>query len=252
MENKNQLSAVNRTILILETLSKTKKINLEQLAKKTDLPKPSLLRFLNSLINLGYVYKDNNDLYSLTLKMFSIGSNSLSHINLIDIAAPFADELCNYFNETVHMGILDEDHAVYVLKRESSYTIRMYSRVGKRIPLYCTAIGKNLLSDLNQKDIDNYLDSTKIIPFTKYTLSKEELKSQLELIREQGWAEDDQEHEEGITCIGASIRDFSGEIVAALSVSWPIFRFKDKNKNEVIEKIKDTCNKISALLGYEK
>ncbi len=252
MENKNQLSAVNRTILILETLSKTKKINLEQLAKKTDLPKPSLLRFLNSLINLGYVYKDNNDLYSLTLKMFSIGSNSLSHINLIDIAAPFADELCNYFNETVHMGILDEDHAVYVLKRESSYTIRMYSRVGKRIPLYCTAIGKNLLSDLNQKDIDNYLDSTKIIPFTKYTLSKDELKSQLELIREQGWAEDDQEHEEGITCIGASIRDFSGEVVAALSVSWPIFRFKDKNKDEVIEKIKDTCNKISALLGYEK
>ncbi|NCD06623.1 MAG: IclR family transcriptional regulator [Spirochaetia bacterium] len=252
MENKNQLSAVNRTILILETLSKTKKINLEQLAKKTDLPKPSLLRFLNSLITLGYVYKDNNDLYSLTLKMFSIGSNSLSHINLIDIAAPFADELCNYFNETVHMGILDEDHAVYVLKRESSYTIRMYSRVGKRIPLYCTAIGKNLLSDLNQKDIDNYLNSTKVIPFTKYTLSKDELKSQLELIREQGWAEDDQEHEEGITCIGASIRDFSGEIVAALSVSWPIFRFKDKNKDEVIEKIKDTCDKISALLGYEK
>ena len=252
MENKNQLSAVNRTILILETLSKTKKINLEQLAKKTDLPKPSLLRFLNSLITLGYVYKDNNDLYSLTLKMFSIGSNSLSHINLIVIAAPFADELSNYSNETVHMGILDEDHAVYVLKRESSYTIRMYSRVGKRIPLYCTAIGKNLLSDLNQKDIDNYLNSTKVIPFTKYTLSKDELKSQLELIREQGWAEDDQEHEEGITCIGASIRDFSGEIVAALSVSWPIFRFKDKNKDEVIEKIKDTCDKISALLGYEK
>jgi len=252
MENKNQLSAVNRTILILETLSKIKKINLEQLAKKTDLPKPSLLRFLNSLITLGYVYKDNNDLYSLTLKMFSIGSNSLSHINLIDIAAPFADELCTYFNETVHMGILDENHAVYILKRESSYTIRMYSRVGKRIPLYCTAIGKNLLSDLNQKDIDNYLDSTKILPFTKYTLSKDELKSQLNYIKENGWAEDDQEHEEGITCIGASIRDFSGEVVAALSVSWPIFRFKDKNKNEVIEKIKDTCDKISALLGYEK
>ncbi len=252
MENKNQLSAVNRTILILETLSKIKKINLEQLAKKTDLPKPSLLRFLNSLITLGYVYKDNNDLYSLTLKMFSIGSNSLSHINLIDIAAPFADELCTYFNETVHMGILDENHAVYILKRESSYTIRMYSRVGKRIPLYCTAIGKNLLSDLNQKDIDNYLDSTKILPFTKYTLSKDELKSQLNYIKENGWAEDDQEHEEGITCIGASIRDFSGEVVAALSVSWPIFRFKDKNKNEVIAKIKDTCDKISALLGYEK
>jgi len=252
MENKNQLSAVNRTILILETLSKINKINLEHLAKKTNLPKPTLLRFLNSLISLGYVHKDNNDLYSLTLKMFSMGSNSLSHINLIDIAAPFADELCNYFKETVHMGILDENHAVYVLKRESSYTIRMYSRVGKRIPLYCTAIGKNLLSDLDNSAIKEYIRDTEFIPFTKHTLTKEELSSQLEQIKNQGWAEDDQEHEEGITCIGASIRDFSGQTVAALSVSWPVFRFKKMNKDEVIEKIVSTCDRISALLGYEK
>jgi IclR family KDG regulon transcriptional repressor len=252
MENKNQLSAVSRTILILETLSKIKKINLEQLAKITELPKPTLLRFLGSLINLGYIYKDENDLYSLTLKMFSIGSNSLSHINLIDIAAPFADELCNYFKETVHMGILDEDHAVYVLKRESSYTIRMYSRVGKRIPLYCTAIGKNLLSDMNKEDVNNYIEATEFIPFTKYTLNKQNLEKQLDIVKQQGWAQDDQEHEEGITCIGGSIRDFSGKVVASLSVSWPIFRFKDKNKDEVINKIVDTCDKISAMLGYEK
>lgn len=252
MDNKMQLSAVNRTIVILETLSKIKKINLEQLAKKTSLPKPTLLRFLNSLISLGYVYKDNNDLYSLTLKMFSIGSNSLSHMNLIDVAVPFVDELCSYFKETVHMGVLDEDHAIYILKRESSYTIRMYSRVGKRIPLYCTAIGKNLLSDLDKDEINDYINNTQFIPFTKNTLTKEELSSQLEVIKEQGWGEDDQEHEEGITCIGASIRDFSGKVVAALSVSWPIFRFKEKNKEEVIEKIVSTCDKISAQLGFEK
>ncbi|MCY1153435.1 MAG: IclR family transcriptional regulator domain-containing protein [Pleomorphochaeta sp.] len=252
MDNKMQLSAVNRTIVILETLSKIKKINLEQLAKKTNLPKPTLLRFLNSLISLGYVYKDNNDLYSLTLKMFSIGSNSLSHMNLIDVAVPFVDELCSYFKETVHMGILDEDHAVYILKRESSYTIRMYSRVGKRIPLYCTAIGKNLLSDLDKDEINDYINNTQFIPFTKNTLTKEELSSQLEVIKKQGWGEDDQEHEEGITCIGASIRDFSGKVVAALSVSWPIFRFKEKNKEEVVEKIVSTCDKISAQLGFEK
>lgn len=252
MENKNQLSAVNRTILILETLSNISKINLEQLAKKTKLPKASLLRFLNSLISLGYIYKDSNDLYSLSLKMFSIGSNSLSHIDLIDIAAPFADELCTYFKETVHMGVLDEDHAIYVLKRESSYTIRMYSRVGKRIPLYCTAIGKNLLSDMEKPDLEKYISETEFIPFTKYTLNKEELLDQLKQIKQDGWAQDDQEHEEGITCIGASIRDFSGKVVAALSVSWPTFRFKNKNKEEIISKIINTCDKISALLGFEK
>lgn len=252
MDNKNQLNAVNRTILILETLSNLKKINLEQLAKKTELPKPTLIRFLNSLINLGYVYRDENDLYSLTLKMFSVGSNSLSHINLIDIATPFIDDLCNHFNETVHMGIMDGDRAVYILKRESSYTIRMYSRVGKRIPLYCTAIGKNLLSDCNQDFLNNYLETTDIKPYTKYTLNKKELVDQLKIIKERRWAIDDQEHEEGITCIGSSIRDYSGKVVAALSVSWPLFRFEDHKKEDLIKEIVDTCDKISALLGYRE
>lgn len=252
MDNKNQLNAVNRTILILETLSKIKKINLEQLAKKTQLPKPTLIRFLNSLINLGYVYRDENDLYSLTLKMFSVGSNSLSHINLIDIATPFIDNLCNHFKETVHMGIMDGDRAVYILKRESSYTIRMYSRVGKRIPLYCTAIGKNLLSDCDDKFLENYFKTTEIKPYTKHTLNKAQLINQLELIKKRGWASDEQEHEEGITCIGSSIRDYSKKVVASLSVSWPLFRFEENKKEEIIEEIVNTCNEISSLLGYRK
>ncbi|MGD1822224.1 MAG: IclR family transcriptional regulator domain-containing protein [Pleomorphochaeta sp.] len=252
MDNKTQLNAVNRTILILETLSKIKKINLEQLAKKTELPKPTLIRFLNSLITLGYVYRDENDLYSLTLKMFSVGSNSLSHINLIDIATPFIDEICNHFKETVHMGIMDGDRAVYILKRESSYTIRMYSRVGKRIPLYCTAIGKNLLCDEDKDFLNKYLSTTEFKPYTKHTLNKNQLVEQLELIKKRGWASDEQEHEEGITCIGSSIRDYSGKVVAALSVSWPLFRFEKDKKDEIIKEIVETCDKISSLLGYRK
>ncbi len=252
MDNKNQINAVTRTILILETLSKIKKINLEQLAKKTELPKPTLIRFLNSLINLGYVYRDDNDLYSLTLKMFSVGSNSLSHINLIDIATPFIDNLCNHFKETVHMGIMDGDRAVYILKRESSYTIRMYSRVGKRIPLYCTAIGKNLLSDSSEEFIQNYIENTELKPYTKHTLNKKQLIDQLTLIKNRNWASDEQEHEEGITCIGSSIRDYSGKVIAALSVSWPLFRFEENKRKEIVQEIVNTCNKISELLGYIK
>jgi IclR family KDG regulon transcriptional repressor len=80
--------------------------------------------------------------------MFSIGSHGLEHLDLINLAQPLAELLCENLGETVHMGILEDDHAVYVLKKESSYTLRMYSRVGKMIPLYCTAIGKILLSDM--------------------------------------------------------------------------------------------------------
>ena len=84
-------------------------------------------------------FRDPYDQYSLTLKMFSVGSHSLEHMDLIRIARPIAEELAETTGETVHMGILEEDAATYVLKIESKYTIRMHSRIGKSIPtvLYC-------------------------------------------------------------------------------------------------------------------
>ncbi|MDD2395951.1 MAG: IclR family transcriptional regulator, partial [Sphaerochaeta sp.] len=167
---KQQTSGVIRTIAILETLSRHQTINLESLAKETKLPKATLLRFLSTLVNLGYVYRDPSDLYSLTLKMFSVGSHGLEHIDLIQIANPIAQKLCEELGETVHMGVLEDDEAVYILKKESSFTIRMYSRVGKTIPLYCTAIGKILLSDMNERELASYLGKVNLKPFTPNTL----------------------------------------------------------------------------------
>src|SRR5690554_6125431 len=170
-------SGVIRTITIMETLSRHQAINLESLSKETNLPKATLLRFLSTLVTLGYVYRDPHDLYSLTLKMFSVGSRGLEHLDLINLASPIAQNLCEELGETVHMGVLEEDSAVYVLKKESSYTIRMYSRVGKTIPLYCTAIGKILLSDFDEREYATYLKKVPLKPFTVNTLRESELLS---------------------------------------------------------------------------
>ena len=106
--DKQQTSGVIRTIAILETLSRHQSINLESLAKETKLPKATLLRFLSTLVSLGYVYRDPSDLYSLTLKMFSVGSHGLEHIDLIHVANPIAQRLCDELGETVHMGVREE------------------------------------------------------------------------------------------------------------------------------------------------
>lgn len=250
--SEKQVSGVYRAITILETLSKVEKINLESLSKKTKIPKATLLRFLQSLINLGYINRDNSDQYSLTLKMFSIGSKALKHIDLINTARPFAKALCQEFGETVHMGIKDGETAIYVLKEESSYTLRMYSRIGKIIPLYCTAIGKIFLSQMQEAETDEYLDNNQLKPFTKNSLkTKAELLSEIEKIRLQGWAMDNEEHEENIICLAAPIFDYSRQIIAALSVSWPTFRFEKQNMETAISKIKQCTNSISKILGYE-
>lgn len=248
---RQQTSGVIRTIAILETLSKHRSINLESLAKETQIPKATLLRFLSTLVSLGYVYRNPNDLYSLTLKMFSIGSRGLEHLDLINLANPIAQKLCDSLGETVHMGVLEEDEAVYVLKKESSFTIRMYSRVGKSIPLYCTAIGKNLLGGFSEAELSSYLKRITLKRFTAKTINNtERLRAELATVRDQGWAMDNEEHEEGTLCIGAPIKDHSGATIAALSVSWPLFRYDDVDREQATEQILEAAATLSALFGY--
>jgi IclR family KDG regulon transcriptional repressor len=247
------LSSVIRTLGILEQLAGHRKINLERLAVETALPKPTLYRFLLTLVELGYVYRDENDQYSLTLKMFSIGSKGLAHMDLPQVARPIAEDLGSVLHETVHMGILDDDMAMYILKIESRYTIRMYSRVGKRIPLYCTAIGKILLSEMEDSQRDLLISSMDFVPFTRNTLlNRERLLAELDQIRLQGFAEDNQEHEDGVRCIAVPIRDHNGMIVAGMSVSWPVFRFVEAEKERYVKTITARALSISLLLGYLK
>ncbi len=250
-DNSGLQTSVVRVFSILETLSQVKSLNLEHLSQQTGLAKPTVYRFLNSLKDLGYVRRDHNDQYSTTLKLFSIGSRSLDHMDLYEIARPIARNLSLELGETVHVGIRDEHEALYLIKIESKYTIRMYSRVGKRIPLYCTAIGKCLLSGMDNSDLDTYGSVVSLVPFTPGTLtSLEQLKNEIHQIREQGFAEDREEHEEGIRCIGSPIRDYTGSIIAALSVSWPLFRF-DKDREENNRKaVQEAAEEISRILGY--
>ena len=253
LDEKNMMSGVSRTITILEVLSKKGELNLESLAKETDLPKATLLRFLSTLQQLGYVFRDDADRYSLTLRLFSVGSRALSRNDLISKARPYAKKLCSDLGETVHMGILEDNSAVYILKEESSYTLRMYSRVGKVIPLYCTAIGKIFLSEKSPKELDAYLKATVLKPFTVRTIkTKEALIDQLELTKKRGWAIDDHEHEDNIMCIAAPIRDYTRNVIAAISVSWPLFRFNKDEFEKATKEIKSVADELSVVLGYEE
>lgn len=246
-----ELGAVGRALSLLEVLSKVKSSNLEALSKETGLPKATALRLLASLCEQGYVHRDDSDRYSLTLRMFSVGSRALGHVDLLDVAGPVAEALRDETGETVHIGILEGYRAVYVLKKESLYTIRMYSRVGRTIPLHCSAIGKCLLSDQNKEYIDGYIAEVGLKRYTKKTVcTPEDLENVLKKVKTNGYAVDDEEHEEGIYCIAAPIRDSSGEIVAAMSMSTPLFRLDRDKLEDLYARVKAGCDEISKALGY--
>lgn len=251
MANVKNISAVERTFRVLETLSMVSSSSLEDLARESRLAKPTVYRFLMTLKDLGYVRKDEGDRWFLTMKLFSIGSRALDHIQFPAVAKPICEDLSHKLGETVHVGVLDEDEALYVLKIESRYALRMYSRVGKHIPLYCTAIGKILLAYMPEQDRERIVRDTKLVPFTPHTIrDRNMLSAELTEVRQQAYARDREEHEEGITCIAAPIFDSSRTVVAAVSISWPVFRFTDSQLHTYIKDICSAADEISRILGF--
>lgn len=250
-QNGPQLSAVLRTFRILETLAEKEHMSLERLAGETGLAKPTLLRFLSTLREMGYVYRDENDQYFCTLKLFSVGSKAMEHMSLPRIAQPVAQALSKELKETVHVGIRQEDEVVYVIKVESKYNIRIHSYIGKRIPLYCTALGKIMLSDDSNENIDRYIKNTPLIPYSQSTITNSDgLKSEIQQVIREGFAHDRGEHDGDSRCIAAPIRDYSGRVAAAISVSWPGFRFDASKEPDFKAMIARAAGEISACLGY--
>lgn len=244
------VSAAVRTLAILETLGEVNAMGLEALARKVKLAKPTLHRFLFTLQELGYVRREPDERWAVTLRMFTAGSRALDHVDLLSASHQVAESLATDLGETVHMGVLDGDSAVYVLKIESRYTIRMYSRVGRRMPLYCTAIGKILLAYSPAEEAAALLDAARLVAFTPKTISTRVcLDAELAEIRKAGFARDDEEHEEGIRCIAAPVFDYTGSVVAAISASWPRFRFDPARESEWAGKVRAAAFAISSILG---
>ncbi len=244
------VSAVVRVFSVLERMSRERSLGLEELSREIGLAKPTVYRFLQTLQELGYVRRDERDKWAMTLRLFNVGSRALDHLDLYSAARPTAEGLSEDLGETVHMGVLEGDSAVYVLKIESKYTIRMFSRVGRRIPLYCTAIGKVLLAHMPVEERQKLLAETKLVAFTPKTLTnRTALDAELERIRSEGFAHDDEEHEEGIRCIGSPIFDYTGCVVAAMSASWPRFRWDLGDEAQMAAKVKAAAARVSEILG---
>lgn len=249
------VNAVFRVFTILERISERKDWNLEELSKAAGLAKPTAYRFLQTLQELGFVRRNGEDRYSMTMKLFAVGSRALDHLDLYDAARPIARSLAEQLGETVHMGVLDGLEAVYVLKIESKFTIRMYSRVGRHLPLHCTALGKCLLAWTEPEEQVSALDSLPLVAFAPKTIaSRTGLEAELERVRLDGYALDDEEHEEGIHCIGAPIFDNTGAVVAAISVSWPEFRWLPVDEAGVVlraTRVVEAARKVSSVLGWD-
>ncbi len=149
--NNDLVSAVGRTMAVLEALAEhPEESGVSEIANKLDMSKATVYRFLQSLKARGYVVQDAEDRYRLSVRLFELGAQALPHLDIVREAEPGMRRINELTGETVHLGILDEGSIVYVHKIDSKYNLRMYSRIGRRAPLYCTGIGKVLMAWLEE------------------------------------------------------------------------------------------------------
>jgi IclR family KDG regulon transcriptional repressor len=253
--NDNTVQAVERAMVILETLGAYKDgCGITMIAKETGLHKSTVHRLLNTLMVKGYVEKEmDSDIYKLSAKILMLSSTVLDRMDIRNISKPYIRLLAEDVNEVVHLSILDGDEAVYIDKVESAKpsSIRMHSQIGKRVPLYCTAVGKVLLFSTEESKIRSLLLGKEMIKFMPNTISNiDDFVNEVIKVRAEGYAMDNLEHEEGIRCIAAPVYDRKGRVVAAISISGPIFYITEERIPELRDKILKTSRDISAQLGF--
>lgn len=250
----SKVQSLERALTLLNVLSEYPNgIQITRLAEQVGLSKSTVHRLLATLIDMNYVIKDaETDKYKIGYQVIYISRNVLNNIELIPIAKPFLKHLSADVNETIHLCMEDRGEVVYIDKIESNQTIRMYSRIGSRAPMYCTGVGKVLLSGKNDETFEEIAANTEFIARTEHTIrSRDELKQEVETIKSQGYALDNIENEEGIRCIAAPIFDYTGKIIASFSISGPSSRITmDRINDELIHKVHETSRNISKQLGH--
>jgi IclR family KDG regulon transcriptional repressor len=253
----NLVQTIERASSILDILGKSPLgLSVGELSKKTGFPKGTTHRLLTSLAYFDYVRQDSmTRKYHLGFKLVELGNRLLHQLDLRTEAHPYLIELAERTKETVHMVILDRNEALYVDKVDASDHdggLRMVSMLGARIPTHCSALGKAMLAFLPEERLVSIVKDKGLPRKTENTITDiEELKKHLQLIREQGYAFDDEENEKGVRCVGAPIRDQNGKVNAAISISVPSIRIRtDMLLTTLKDQVTETAMKISQKLGY--
>ena len=234
-ESKNPIQVAEKLFRVIELLAENGPMGIMELSASLGFHKSTVHRLVASLQYMGYIRQDEESLkYYLSLKFLEIGSRILEQTSMAALIHPSLKRLSEQTGETVHLVKREGTEAVYIDKVESfASSIRMVSRVGSRIPLYCSGVGKALLAELTPRTITE-------LPV---------LMERVEQVRKDGYAVDDEENEEGVRCIAASLRDYHKDPVYALSISAPANRMTDQRILELKEYVLAFRQELSRSLG---
>ncbi|MFZ5634400.1 MAG: IclR family transcriptional regulator [Bacillota bacterium] len=247
------VQSLERAFSLLEAFAPANnELGISELSRKIDLPRPTVSRLVATLEKQGYLRQNKETKkYSLGLKLLHLGAVVQAGLYLKDIAGPVLLRLRDQLRETVYIDVVDGDDRVCIDSLPGLNAVRTIVEVGQRSPLYAGADSRMLLSSLSDEEFEAYLKRTRLASYTPNTITDpDQLRRVVSEIRRLGYSYSVSEFHPGSACVSAPIRDGSGKIVAAVSVSFPELKTQPEHVEMYKEAVMEAAREISSLLGY--
>lgn len=248
------VQTIERAFKIIELLGNADySLGISEIAQQSGLPLATTHRLLSTLLKLGYAEQNpETNKYTLGVRILQLRGAIIEQLNLGIQAMPIMKMLMDRVGETVHLAVLNEGEIVYIERVEGLRTQGMYTRIGKRAPAHCTALGKVILSNLPEECwYEDVVNRRGLKPFSETTITSiAVLRQELERTRERGYAIDNGETGERVRCVAAPIRDYTGQVVAALSISGPQTQITVDRVPDLGKAVCKAAEMISNKLGF--
>lgn len=237
-----------RVLEILELLSAAENpMRLAEISRALEIPKSTLLPILQTMTQYRYLSKDSSDRYGLGMAMLGAAAAAGKLHSPAKFIKACLKELVEEFQETCYYGVLDGSRVLYLEKVDSPQPLRMLTAIGHRLPAYATGLGKALLTDHTQAQLEA-LYPNGLTPLTEKTIRDiPSLAAQLTAAGEDGYAWEIEESTDHIRCFAVPIRK-NGKIVGAVSMAIPLFRYQEEKKEAIIAALRGTSARLGNLL----
>ena len=247
----NGVQSIERALDLLECLARSSGwMGISELSIATSLPVATIHRLLKTLMARNYIIRDSRTRHYALGPAFNLLINSTAQTpDWNELATPFLQELVEISGETANMAVMERDKAVYVAQAQPTRMVRMFTELGNRVPLHNTGCGKVLLAFQPESVTNTIIASTGLTAYTEKTITNpNQLRQELASIRENGYAFDNGEQEEGVRCVSVPVYGVGERVVAAISISGPASRLDETRTMALVPHLKRVGNELSTSL----
>ncbi|GAB6935616.1 IclR family transcriptional regulator [Calditerricola yamamurae] len=241
-----------RAMRVLDLFRDHEQLSLSEITARSGLPKTTVFRMVSALVDMGFLTRDAGGAYRLGLRFLEFGWLVAERLDLRRVALPVMQALRDEVGDAVNLVVRDGTEAIYIEKVEALHPVRVYTRIGRRAPLYAGACPRILLAYLPESEQERYLHHVTLTPIGAGTITDpQRLRAVLRETRQCGYTVSHSELETGSSAVAAPVFDHTGQVVAGLSVAGPEAHYAPDALPGLIDKVKRAAADISRRLGWQ-